>query len=54
MLLHKKNVNTHLEIQWMLDLEDLYSIIQISSLLLRITKEHASSSTLPRNAYLPS
>ena len=40
--------------QWMLDLEDLHSIISIVSLVLRIVNEHESSYSLPQSALLPS
>ena len=53
MLLNEDNGNYLHQNWWMLDLEDLHSIISIISLVLRIINEQ-DSSFLPQSALLPS
>ena len=50
MSLNDNNNNYILQNRWMLDLEDLHSIILNHSLILRIVKEQESKNFLPRSA----
>ena len=52
MSLNEDTRNYLLQNGWMLDLEDLHSIISIISLVLRIVNEHESP--LPQSAPIPS